>query len=203
MLSKALAVIGLILFLIGVSLLLLFGRSQVYARGQDAVGPRPVETPCGRLLSDVFLSDRVMTERESQALNVTLVNGSGVVDCPVTVSLLAPNFDLAPPTAERNVVVPVSGEPLVLAWILSPRRTGSFEIVVTTDFESQTLGIVVTTVLGLTAGQAQVLSVLATFLGPMLTAPWWYEQWEKRRKERQKQARPPEQPAPPAGYKPE
>jgi hypothetical protein len=71
-----------------------------------------------------------------------------------------------------------------LLWVLKPREISAFEIAITAGNQTQVIGIVVTNVLGFTAAQVQILSYVSSFLGPMLTAPWWYEQWEKRKKSR-------------------
>lgn len=47
--------------------------------------------------------------------------------------------------------------------------------------------ITVVDVLGLTAIQARVVSVITTVLGPALTLTWLYEQWQKQRSEKEKQ----------------
>jgi hypothetical protein len=46
--------------------------------------------------------------------------------------------------------------------------------------------ITVADVLGLTAIQARVVSIAAMFLGPTLTMPWLYAQWQKRRSENER-----------------
>jgi hypothetical protein len=139
-----------------------------------------------------------MTEQDSQSLTVVLSNDSGTGICETTLFVSAPNFVLSPAGTERLITLEAGAPPLTLIWIISPLQKGSFEIAVSAGNESRTIGLTITNILGLTAAQAQLLSYLATFLGPMLTAPWWYEQWQKWRKERQESAAPP-----PANYRPE
>jgi hypothetical protein len=50
--------------------------------------------------------------------------------------------------------------------------------------------ISVVDVLGLTAIQARIASIIVTVLGPALTIPWLYEQWQKRRFAKDKKRQP-------------
>jgi hypothetical protein len=197
MVKKVLAIGGIVLFLIG--LFLLFRVRQAAGAAANFDGQLdtsgPIESVCTNLLREATVADRVISERESQALNVVLVNETDPQACNVMVALAAPDFNISPPESNRPISVPPGGEAVTLNWILSPRRTGTYVVSVSTATQAITLGITVTTVLGFTAAQAQILSYLATFLGPMLTAPWWYEQWQKRKKEREAAA--PKASAPP------
>lgn len=195
MIKNILAIGGLLLFLIGLFLFFRVRQASSAAVGFDnqwQTGGEDVGV-CSDLLRQANVADRVMSERESQALNILLVNDNSPAPCNTTITLAAPNFDMSPPESNRPVTVP-PGEEVTLNWIISPRRTGTYVISISTPTQAITLGITVTTVLGLTAVQAELLSILSTLLGPMLTVPWWYEQWQKRKKE--KAAIPPK-PVPP------
>jgi hypothetical protein len=50
--------------------------------------------------------------------------------------------------------------------------------------DSENFSISVNSPLGIFAQIFQLLSSLGVFLGPMLTLPWWYEQWQKRKRQR-------------------
>jgi hypothetical protein len=207
MLKNILAITGILLLLLGLFLFFRVRQANNTAAGYDTEWQTaaPIESLCHHLLREATVADRVMSERESQALNIVLVNENSPNPCETTVTLAAPNFDVSPPESNRPVSVPPGSQELTLNWILSPRRTGTYVISISTPTEAITLGITVTTVLGLTAAQAQLLSALSTILGPMLTAPWWYEQWQKRKKEKTA-ATPPTKPTPPPaepGYAPE
>lgn len=187
MLSRRItAVIGVLLLLLGVSSLLLLWQDQRAAENVDQTftqgGISEEESGCLNVIQEVTLTKRVMTEKESQTLRVVLSNPNGGGVCNTAVRLAALDFELAPPATERVVTLEPGGNPVTLLWVLKPKETGSFEIAVSAGNMVEVLGIVVTNVLGLTAVQVQILSYISSFLGPMLTAPWWIEQWEKRKK---------------------
>jgi len=78
------------------------------------------------------------------------------------------------------------------------KEVGTFDLVLTIGGAITILGVTVTNALGLTAGQLQILSALSTILGPMLTVPWWFEQWQKwRARKRERQEAEKERPAVP------
>jgi hypothetical protein len=181
-----LAVLGVVLLLLGVSSLFLISRSRAAALAEDqllifeeAVGE---EDNCQNIIREVSVPNRVMTEKESQTLRVVVSNIDNPGTCNTVVGLAALDFDIAPASTAREVALEPGREPVTLLWILKPREIGAFEIAVTAGNQTQVIGIVVTNVLGFTAAQVQILSYISSFLGPMLTAPWWYEQWEKRKK---------------------
>jgi hypothetical protein len=177
MLRKRVAIAGITLFLLGIGLALWLWRGRVRANELDQGQGRVVVTDC-QIASTITLPRRVMTENESQMLTVTLVNES-VVACEVPVLLNAPNFDVAGELASRSVNVEPQSETAVV-WILSPEKAGTFQIAVNVAGELAILGITVTDVLGLTALQARLLSIIGSVLGPILTVPWWIERWQER-----------------------
>lgn len=178
--------LGVLLFVLGVSSLLLLQRDWAAAENVDLSflrdGVTEEERNCRNVIQSVTLSQRVMTEKESQALRVVLANLNGPGTCHTAIRLAALNFDIAPAATERVVALEPGGHPVTIVWILKPQEAGSFEIAVTAGNQTEVLGIVVTNVLGLTAVQIQILSYISSFLGPMLTAPWWIEQWQKRQR---------------------
>lgn len=184
------AIVGVVLFVIGLLGWLAFRQARAMALSVDSGNllQPPIEGPgCPELTAVVNLERRVMTENESQALVVNLSLPEGI-NCAVTVSLLAPNFLISPPETSRVATVP-AGSDIDVAWVISPQDVGTYEVVIVVDERSETRGITVTNTLGLTATQAQILSIIASFLGPMLTAPWWYERWRERKKEKEEAAR--------------
>jgi hypothetical protein len=184
--KRGLITLGLLLFLLGLVLLWLLARADAGALAQDrqVLSSGIIDLNCSRVIRSVTIPSRTMSEGDSQTLRVVLANDAGQDTCKTTVLLLAPDFYPTPPLTARPVVLAPGGEIVILAWVLSPRDTGSFAVAVSAGNQTVTTGITVTNVLGLTAGQARTLSYLSTILGPMLTAPWWYEQWQKRRKKR-------------------
>jgi hypothetical protein len=184
--------IGTILFIFGIGLAIILGAARLRAGGHDENvpirGPVDSEPPtCAPFIEpDVTLEQRLMSVQDSQALTVALAN-TGEIACDVTVALNAPNFAVSPPETQRTVRV-WPGTETKLNWVLSPHQLGTFSVAISVGSVQSVLGITVTNVLGLTARQAALLSALATFLGPILSAPWWVEQWQKWRKQKAEQA---------------
>ena len=186
------AVLGVILFILGVVSLFLFRQDRAAALAEDqllifgdALGE---EANCRNIIQEVSVPNRVMTEKESQSLRVVVANTTNPGVCNTTIGLAALDFDISPTATARPVTLEPGAPPVTLIWILRPRELGAFEIAITAGNQAQVVGVVVTNVLGFTALQVQILSYISSFLGPMLTAPWWYEQWQKRQEAQKKAA---------------
>jgi len=121
-----------------------------------------------------------MSERESQVLTVVVSSASNQA-CTVTLELQALNFDFSPTEPRRTLTLTPAQPTVESAWIISPKTSGRFEIGVSTGIDYRIVGIAVTSVLGLSSRQAEVLKYVAGLLGPMLTVPWWYEKWRERK----------------------
>jgi hypothetical protein len=186
------AVLGVILLLLGLTSLLLLRQDRAAALAEDQLlifgGATSEEDNCRNIIQEVSVPNRVMTEKESQTLRVVLSNFDNPGTCDTTVGLAALDFDIAPASTARVVALEPGQNPVTLLWVLKPREIGAFEIAITAGNRTQVIGIVVTNVLGFTAVQVQILSYVSSFLGPMLTAPWWYERWEKRKKVKKDEA---------------
>lgn len=126
--------------------------------------------------------ERVMAENKSQAIVVEVTN-SADVDCESTLSLRAPGFDMSPPKEEQKITLK-SASKGSLSWILTPRKTGTFELAVSDIINTQIFGITVNNVFGLSTSQAKLFSIVGSLFGPMFTVPWW---WDKLRGRKQKQ----------------
>lgn len=184
-----LAVAGVVLFVAGLLGWIAYRQARDLALSEDSgnLADAPGLGPgCNDLVALVMLDQRVMTESETQALEITLRLPADDA-CTVGVSLLAPNFTTTPAETTRLVTIPAGGE-VDVAWIISPQEIGTFELVIIVDERSETVGITVTNTLGFTAAQVQILSLIGTFLGPILTAPWWYDRWKERQKEKKEEA---------------
>lgn len=129
--------------------------------------------------------ERVIAENKSQAV-VVEVSNSIDVDCESIVSLRAPGFDTSPAKDEQQISLE-SGSKGSLSWILTPRKTGTFEIAVSDIVNTRIYGITVKNVFGLTTTQAKSFSIVGSLFGPMFTVPWWVEKWWHRRKRKQEQ----------------
>ncbi|MCB8917671.1 MAG: hypothetical protein H6666_07090 [Ardenticatenaceae bacterium] len=186
---NGLALLGLVLLLIGGVTLWQLSAWATEAIGLDEVSGANPDIPlsCPDLTMSTNLPRRVMSENESQSLTVAL-SLAGEVTCEVTLTLLAPDFVVSP--AQTVQVLSMSpGDSVIQVWVLQPQRLGTFAVVVSSNRAVETLGLTVTNVLGMTAAQARILSAVGTFLGPMLTAPWWYEQWKERQKKKEEEVR--------------
>jgi hypothetical protein len=132
---------------------------------------------------EVTAPDRVLSEDKSQAITVKTSNHMDGA-CRSTISLHAPGFDISPSKEDQQTVLPVkqSGS---LSWILTPRKTGTFEISVSDIINTKIFGITVTNTFGLSSFQAKIASIIGSIFGPMLTIPWWWERLLNRKKPKQ------------------
>lgn len=179
MIKKNLALVGSLIFFFGISLGLYLLGGTVIAVSKDDSGSFVSGEPYLHPLDVARVSERTMKENESQALTVDLVNRSGQ-EYEVMVKLSAPNFDISPSEQSQTITLPSQGNASVI-WILTPKRAGVFEISISAGYDNQVIGINVTNLLGLSPVQAQLLSYMGSFFGPMLTAPWWYQKWKERK----------------------
>lgn len=128
---------------------------------------------------EVSQPDRVISENKSQAILIKAKN-SAEKNCETIVSLHAPGFDLSPYKDEQKINLATSGKGS-LSWILTPRKSGTFEIAVSDLIDTKIFGITVTDMFGLTANQAKVFSIIGSLFGPMFTIPWWLDKWRRRK----------------------
>ncbi len=177
------AYLGIIILAASLAFFAVFRQDINQARNLDEVLENPNlperPGPCLQLLADVAIERRVMTDRESQALTIDLHNENNI-DCTTDVAVHAPDFRTSPLENTLTVEVP-AGSRTQLVWILSPRRSGTYQVAVAVGGEAELIGLSVTNVLGLTVAQAQIVSLFGTILGPMLTLPWWIGWWRRRR----------------------
>lgn len=150
---------------------------------------------------------QIMAENDSQAINTLIMNNS-TIPCECAVELSAVGFSFAPNNAER-VVGLAPGEKTRVRWAITPTKIGSFALFVDVrsrpsvsdkgeEFKyvnidrSDMIKIRVTSILGLSAWQTQLITWLGAVLGSALTLPYWYEKWQARKKKRtRKRRRPP------------
>lgn len=174
---------GIVLLLYGLTLRNNLQNSEVQATKLDgekhafAVIGDDAPPPCNW---EVTEPERVMAENKSQAVVVKTTNNEKK-PCESYLSLRAPSFDLSPAKEEQHVTLP-AGDKGSVSWILTPRKTGTYEVAVSDIIDTKIFGIAVTNVFGLTAAQAKVFATLSSLLGPMLTVPWWVDKWFQRKK---------------------
>lgn len=181
---KVLSGFGLLCLVVGLGVggLLLGSLGLAALRDATDEGHGYVEGP-PLCMWEASLSRRVMAENETQAVQVSVTNPFTQA-CQSTLTLRAPSFDLSPSKDQQAVTVP-PGRQGALSWIITPRKTGVYEVAVADELTTRTLGLSVTNVFGLNAFQAQLLAGLSSFLGPMLTAPWWFDKWQQRHRAKQ------------------
>lgn len=127
--------------------------------------------------------EHVMAENKSQAILVQVKNTDKKKKCSTMLSLHSPGFDTSPPKDSQSITLPPANKGS-LSWIMTPRKTGTYEIAVSDIINTQIFGVTVTNVFGLTTAQAKVFSILGSLFGPMLTVPWWIEKWWVRRQKK-------------------
>lgn len=188
MMRTIIAVAGVVLFLVGlvlgINLILdalrassLDETNTIYAVVGDDVPPF--------CTWEASLSARVMTQNTSQAVLVQVRNPADR-ECQSTLSLRAPGFEISPAREEQKIALAAGGAGS-LSWIVTPRRTGTFQIAVSDILNTQILGVTVKDEYGLTAIQAKLLTLVGSLFGPMLTLPWWVEKLNLRKPKREAQ----------------
>jgi hypothetical protein len=104
-------------------------------------------------------------------------------DCESNISLRAPGFDISPPKEEQKITIPPKNSGS-LSWIIIPRKTGSYDLIVADVLNTKIIGITVTNLFGLSPTQAKAFSILGSLFGPMFTVPWWWDRWQRKSKPR-------------------
>ncbi len=186
MLKAFIGILGIMLLLAGIFVRNNVEKSEKLAFALDdkrtafAVIGDNTPPPC---IWETKEPERVMAENKTQAVSIS-VNNSAEKPCETYLSLRAPNFDLSPSKEEQKITLPSKGKGS-LSWIMTPRKTGTFDLAVSDVINTQVFGITVTNMFGLTAAQAKIFSMLSTLCGPMLTVPWWVEKWMQRKKKQE------------------
>ena len=155
--------IGVVLFVLGIWL-----GFNVLQGEKKAVVKDSKKTAYGEISGDAppfcswkaELTDRVMSESKSQAVVVRFTN-SAQKNCESSVSLRAPGFTFSPSKEEQSIQLMPKGRGS-LSWIITPYKTGTFDISVSDILNTQILGITVTDIFGFSALQAKVFSILGT-----------------------------------------
>ncbi len=186
MIRSAAGLIGLALFLLalgaGISILGISQSAQSRDQFDKGYGSVAGDTPL--CLWEINSTQRVLSENASHSITINATNAYDV-DCESVLTFLAPGFDISP----RKEDLIVTAKPKCqgsIAWVVTPQKSGSFEIVVTDGIDTRIIGITVTNILGLTAAQAQIFSVLGTLFGPMFTIPWWIDRVQQRKRQQSK-----------------
>jgi hypothetical protein len=186
MVRSVAGVVGLAIFVLaigaGITLFSISQNAQLRDQFKQGNGVVSGETPL--CAWDIDATQRVLSENSSHTVTINATNANEV-DCESVLRFLAPGFDVRPREEEQLVTAKPNGRGSI-AWIVTPLKSGSFEIVVSDGIDTRVIGVTVTNILGLTAAQAQILSVLGTLFGPMFTIPWWVERWQQRKRQQAK-----------------
>jgi len=183
-----LAVAGVLLFLVGLVLAfsLIVGALRAASLDEtNTIHAALSEDAPPFCTWEASISARVMTQNTSQAVLVKVSNPADR-ECQSTISLRAPGFEISPAREEQKIALKAGGAGS-LSWLVTPHRTGTFQIAVSDILNTQILGVTVKDENGLTAAQAKLLALVGSFFGPMLTVPWWVEKLNLRKPKRESQ----------------
>jgi len=183
-----LAVAGVLLFLVGLVLAfsLIVGALRAASLDEtNTIHAALSEDAPPFCTWEASISARVMTQNTSQAVLVKVSNPADR-ECQSTISLRAPGFDISPAREEQKIALAAGGTGS-LSWIVTPHRTGTFQIAVSDILNTQILGVTVKDENGLTAAQAKLLALVGSLFGPMLTVPWWVDKLNLRKPKREAQ----------------
>jgi hypothetical protein len=185
MIKRAFATIGFLFLVVGLSLGAYLLNSTRQAQALDATQSSSDISGdmCAHPQPVIELTNKTMSENDSQTLRVHFSNINSE-PCVITVALDAPNFDIGTLGATRSLTLPPNSTTAELAWVITAKKVGTFEIAIQSESDTAHTGITVLNVLGLAPWQLQIFSLVSTLFGPMLTAPWWYEQFKGRQSKR-------------------
>lgn len=194
---RVLAVCGLLLFLGGIGLgVYLIGSSltaSIFTSPAQACQSCSVAP--GAYFLNLRVSDPTISDSQTDALTAYFdyyPQDNDPQDIPIKVTLMAPAFN--PAISESAASYSQGSGPVTLGWVLSPTKPGTFKVGIQVEMplhaitDVQYVGITVTNVFGLNPWQIQLLSYLGTFLGPLLTAAWWYDKRQERKQKKSDEA---------------
>jgi hypothetical protein len=179
MMRTILAVAGVLLFVVGLVLAfsLLAGALRAASLDDSKTIHAAISDDAPPFCTwEASISARVMTQNTSQAVLVQVHNPADR-ECQSTIALRAPGFEISPMREEQKIALPAGGAGS-LSWIVSPRKTGTFQIAVSDILNTQILGVTVKDENGLTTVQAKLLALVGSLFGPMLTVPWWVDKFK-------------------------
>jgi hypothetical protein len=164
----------------------LLADARYWESGADGDGGGADEFPLDRIEAPLSI-----VKGDSKVLKVYLKNPSDKVFKEVGVAINAPAFETSPREVKRATTLPAN-KTVEVSWIITAKELGSHDITVDAGmFDHGSVTVSVTTVLGLTSGQAEFVKTLAYVFGPLLTVPFWLTLWLKKNEKK-------DQPAPPA-----
>jgi len=151
-----------------------FREADAQARGQDKSVASTSLQPCANPQVRVSVPTRVLLEGEAETITIRVTN-TDIVECDITLSLVAPTFTLQPADNQRLVQL-TSTESTELQWRVRPTRTGTATLAVTTGNTSEQVGVSVISGNGFVPLQRASANYLAILLGALLVVAsllWW------------------------------
>ncbi|MEC4811729.1 MAG: hypothetical protein SAK29_00340 [Scytonema sp. PMC 1069.18] len=167
----------------------------------SAPSSAPVVRQCTLKEPPTLSSNRIIAEHDTVSLKLVLSaykSGDVYYPCQDFVSISALDMEISP-DLNQKVVIPQTLSPQNLTtplkdtspdelyreiiWNLKAVTPGRKAITVSAGNKVDTIYLKATNVFGLSPTQAKLLSSLGSFLGTAATFPWWFELWERRRKE--------------------
>jgi len=121
---------------------------------------------CG-ILKSPELSRRLLAEQETTVLSLTVRPNQGCY-----VSLQAPeNFTVSPTRREYSFEASDNriGQEIPIGWVLSPQKSGNFDISVSAGSSTEVLRLRATDVFGLSPWQTKIASEIIAFIGGGIT----------------------------------
>jgi hypothetical protein len=187
MTKPLLGIIGLILLICSIFVIstLYNGERLAAARDDKKIRYGMIDDTIPMCLWEVQSPEKIMTEDKSQAIQIKTSNTADK-ECLTFLSLRAPGFDISPAKEEQKIVVPPQGKGSI-SWILTPDKTGTFEVSISDTLNTQIYGITVTNVFGLNTLHAKILSWLGGLFGPMLTVLWWWDRLRGKKQQKKDQ----------------
>jgi hypothetical protein len=182
MFKKLVAFIGLVLFLFAIvtSKVLKKGEEKALALDDQKTSYAVVQGDLLPCTWNVKPPEKVMSENSTQSV-VVEATSSKDEECESFLSLRAPGFDISPSREEQTINLAKDSKGSI-SWILSPRKTGTFDASVSDMIDTKIFGVTVTNIFGLSTVQAKSASFLGTIFGPMLTVPWWWDRFKPKKK---------------------
>lgn len=184
--KKILAIGGIVFWLGGISLGIYLWLITSDARSLSGVEQDKLQSgdSCVTALKDVRVYPEIMSKSDSTALTAFLLNSDRNQKCEVVVRLNAPDFHVIGSEPDPIQIVPPRQNKMI-SWILTPKKSGTFQAIVDTGFLNQKVGIEVTNDEMIPSLAQWWVSFLVYFLGSMLQLPWWLERWEKWKQQKQ------------------
>lgn len=190
---RSLALIGFALFTFGLGYIVLHAHevATITALNRDinSIGGGGVGGGGRRcIIESATLSNPVISEQETTVLTVAVTNPSQSANetarCSIFFSLEAVSFSISPSEASQSISLSAEENQDAFAWVLSPQKLGTFQLLVRSNGQNKIVGLRVTNVLGLSPSQAKVLSIIGAFFGPTFTFPFLLDIYQKQREKK-------------------